>query len=245
MKLTDDMLIAYADDELSGEELRAVEAGLKDRPDLAAFVERQRTLRRQIESSFAPILDEEVPQALRDAVFRTPVSWQWQWNRAPDGVAKVFSRRMLMWSGVPAAAALAFGVLLGVAIAPDGVFRVDNTGFITAHGVLAAALERQLASAQNGNESVRIGFSFHSRDGHYCRTFEEPGASASVGGVACHDGKTWSVRALAATSSDLSQYRMAGGMPDILRRVVSDTIMGQPLDAAAERQARDRGWTAR
>ncbi len=245
MNLTDEVLIAYADGELSGEELLAVEAGLKDRPDLAAFVARQQALRRHVESAFAPIMNEDVPQALRDAVLRKPVSWRWRWNRAPEGVAQMFSKRRLMWAGVPAAAALAFGVVLGVAIAPESVFRVNNAGIMTAQGTLAAALQTQLASAQSGNEGVRIGISFHSRDGHYCRSFEESGASASLAGVACREGKGWSVRALAATPSDKSQYRMAGGMPDILRRVISDAIMGEPLGAAAERQARDRGWNTR
>jgi anti-sigma factor RsiW len=243
MNLTDEVLIAYADGELSGEELRAVEAGLKDHPDLAAFVARQQALRQYVESSFAPILREDVPQALRDAVADAPVSWRWRWNRASAGTP--LSRRVLLWSGVPAAAALACGVLLGDAIVPESVFHVNNAGTMTAQGILAAALDTQLASAQIGDERVRIGISFHAKDGHYCRSFEEPGASASLAGIACRDGKNWSVRALAATPSDNSQYRMAGGMPDVIRGVISGTMSGEPLDAAAEREARDRGWSPR
>src|ERR1700722_14145831 len=151
MTLTDDVLIAYADGELSGEELRAVEAGLKDRPDLAAFVARQQALRRHVESAFAPILNEDVPQALRNAVADAPISWRWRWNRA--GAGKMSSRRIMLWSGVPAAAALACGVLLGVAMVPESVFHVNNAGTMTAQGALAAALDTQLASVQSGNES--------------------------------------------------------------------------------------------
>jgi anti-sigma factor RsiW len=45
MNLTEEKLIAYADGEVSGEEMRAIEATLKARPDLQAFVEQQRALR--------------------------------------------------------------------------------------------------------------------------------------------------------------------------------------------------------
>jgi hypothetical protein len=36
---------------------------------------------------------------------------------------------------------------------------------------------------------------------------------------------------------------MAGsGLPDVIRNAAANMIEGAPFDAAAERQARDRGW---
>lgn len=242
MDVSEELLIAYADGELSGEELRYVEDTLKTRPELRGFVERQRALRGKVENAFRPLLSEDVPQAITDAVFAKPVSAQWRWGRAIDRLAsQSLSRRILVWSGIPAAAALTCGVLLGIALAPQGAIQFDNAGSMTAQGALNAALETQLASTQDPSRSIRIGISFAAKDGRFCRSFENDGTS----GVACRTGRGWSIVALASAPKDGSEYRMAAGMPDSLRAAVSGLIEGQPLDATAERAARDRGWAPR
>ncbi|HWU26865.1 MAG TPA: zf-HC2 domain-containing protein [Rhizomicrobium sp.] len=246
MDMSEALLIAYADGELSGEESRRVEAALESRPDLRAFVERQRALQRAVESAFRPILAEGVPETLRNTVFTKPISHRWRWSRALDRLTgKSPSRRILLWSGVPAAVALACGLVLGVAIVPQSGIRVDSvTGQMIAQGALKSALQTELASASIPSRDIRIGISFKAKDGRYCRTFENSGANAALSGLACRTGNAWSIVALAGVPRERSEYRMAGGMPEPVRAAVSQLIAGEALDGATERAARDRGWNS-
>ncbi len=245
MDVSEELLIAYADGELSGEERARVEAALASRADLQRFVEQQQALRSKIEIAFRPLLAEDVPHALRNTVFARPVSTQWRWRQAFERFAAPGSR-ILFWTGIPAVAALACGVILGIALTPQSAIRFDDTaGQMTAQGTLKTALETQLASTQGSTEAIRIGITFQARDRRFCRTFESNGAGAAVSGVACRSGKGWSIPALATVPRDRGEYRLAGGMPDSLRAAVSGLIVGEPLDAAGERAARDRGWTAK
>jgi len=237
MNLTEEKLIAYADGEVSGEEVHAIEAALKTRPDLAAFVEQQRALRRHFETRFAALADEEIPDRLLNALVQTPVSQRWRWQQR---VARWANRPFLLWTAMPAAAALACGLVVGVVFAPQGSFRVDR-GTMLAQGALSAALDTQLASAQRASGDIRVGISFKAKDGRYCRTFSD----ASLAGVACRDASGWAVAALASAPSESGAYHMAGAMPDAVRDTVEKMIAGQPLDAAEEMHARAHNWRTR
>jgi hypothetical protein len=240
----DETLMAYADGELSFEESRAVEAAIASRPDLKAVVEQQSALRGRIDASFAPMMGEEPPDRLLQTLAETPVSVRWQMfqtiRRALRGNA---NRRFLSWSGLPAGAALACGIVLGVMLAPRGTFR-DEGGAMIARGALAAALDTQLASNQAGG-NIHIGLSFKAKDGRYCRTFESGGSASSLAGVACRNSSGWAVAALAATPRENFTYRMAGAMPDAVRKTVENMISGEPLDASGEEHARNAGWRNR
>src|SRR5208282_3224187 len=212
---------------------RAIEAALKTRPDLQAFVEQQRALRQHFEADFSTT-DEAIPDRLLNTLAQTPVSSRWRWQQR---LASWTSRRFLLWSAMPTAAALACGLVIGVVFAPQGSFRVDR-GTMLAQGPLSTALDIQLAAAQQASGDVRVGISFKDRHGRYCRTFSE----ASLSGVACRDVNGWAVAALAASPSESGTYHMASAMPDAVRETVEKMIAGEPLDAAGEMRARERNW---
>jgi hypothetical protein len=46
----------------------------------------------------------------------------------------------------------------------------------------------------------------------------------------------------AAPEGQANDYRMAAGMDPNLAALVDSTMAGEPLDAAAEKAAKDRGW---
>jgi hypothetical protein len=235
MNLTEEKLIAYADGEVSGEELRAIEAALRARPDLQTFVERQRALRQHFDTSFSG-MDEAIPDRLLNALAQTPVSSRWRWQQR---FKYWISRRFLLWSAMPAAAALACGLMIGAVFAPQGSFRVDR-GTMFAQGALSTALDKQLASAQQASGDVRVGISFKDKNGRYCRTFSD----ASLAGVACRNADGWVVAALASSPSESGAYHTAGAMPDAVRDTVEKMIAGEPLDAAEEMRARAQNWRA-
>jgi len=232
MTLSKEILMQFVDGELSPGETSRIEAELANDAEARAFVEAQTALRREFGDAFSPIMDERIPDRLLAAVADTPVSWRWRLRQG-------FSRpNAWLWTGVPAAAALALGLIIGVFVVPSGPIATRN-GMLVAQGSLADALNTQLASAAPAN-GPHIGISFRAKDGRTCRTFEASGAA----GIACHSGTQWNVAALASSNTESSgTYHMAGSaMPDVIRDAAGGMIDGAPFDAAAERQARDRGW---
>jgi hypothetical protein len=192
-------------------------------------VRRQEALRVGMRSAFSELATVPPPARLVQAAKRAPISWRWHLRQftAPR-----------LWA--PAGAALALGLVIGIALRPGSDF-ASRDGQIVAQGTLAAALNDKLASEGHAGSGPRIGISFRNRNGRYCRTFDADAQS----GLACHGDKGWAIALLAAhpQAESSGAYSMAGSeMPDTIRAAVSADIDGEPFDAAAEKEARDRGW---
>jgi len=232
MTLSNEILMALIDGELSPDEAARVEAELRARPDLAAYVEQQRELRHRLHASFEETMNAPLPQALRDAVAETRPSLRWRMAQAFGAIP-----RGLIWTGVPAAA-LACGVFIGVALSSNTLMGVRD-GSLMARGSLAHALDNQLAAAGPA-QGPQIGISFRDHNNHYCRTFTTP----SLGGVACREADGWQIAALSqrAPEAEGAYGTAASGMPDVVRQAVRGMIAGAPLDAAGEAAAREQGW---
>lgn len=221
----DDRLAAYVDGELAPADHDAFEQELAADPALQAEVARQRGLRARLAAAFDPVLDEPVPLALTLAAQAANEPRRGAW-RAPQ------------WAAM--AACLALGVLAGrLALAPSAGPLAAKDGALVARGSLARALDGQLAVDQG---PVRIGVSFKSADGRYCRTFQS--RPDRLAGLACRDAAGWTARALAAwTPPDEGAYRTAGSeTPPAVLAAVDAAIAGAPLDARGELAARARGW---
>jgi hypothetical protein len=111
-------------------------------------------------------------------------------------------------------------------------------GGLAARGDVARALTTGLAADQG---PVKVGLTLKTADGRYCRTFQS--APDHLAGLACREGDGWRVRTLAAFApAPAGAYRQAASdtPPEVLAAV--DALASEPLDAAAERAARDRGW---
>jgi hypothetical protein len=130
-----------------------------------------------------------------------------------------------------------------VSTTPQVVF---HQGQMTADGALAQALSRQLAADQSSSGSLRIGISFVSGTGHYCRTFLERRERGSVAGLACRDADSWQLKVLesgAETLADRETYSQAATSlsPRVLQ--AAEALMrDDPLDAAGEAAARAAEW---
>jgi hypothetical protein len=227
MTIDDETLMAFADGELSEAERANVAAALAQDEALRRKLAAHQALRARLSASFDSTLDEAVPpRLLAGAASRNVIDFQ-QHHR----------RRWAAREWAAMAASLALGVVIGV-----GAMRADTPAIVArgdglvAHGALARALDVQLAA--DPARDVRIGLSFRTHDGSYCRTFELTQASASA--VACrHDGE-WRI-ALATASALGGEVRMAGAAPEVLA-VVDAMIEGEPLDARAEAGARANDW---
>lgn len=253
MTFSDEILMAYADNELDAETRAAVEIAMQSDGEIARRIARHQALRTQLRAAFDPTLDEPVPERLVAAARADAEHSSSKVGDLSAARTARFPSTRRHWSWPEwgsMAATLVVGVLLGQALllrgAPDQI--VAHDGRLIAQGTLADALTHELASAPDPAASVKIGVSFLAATGNYCRTFVMRGKNA-LGGLACRNGDAWDVQALspiqsAASSTEAAQgYRTAGTeIPRAILIAVDEQIVGEPLDAAGEAAARNKDW---
>jgi hypothetical protein len=243
MNFSEETLMAYADGELDPVTRAALEAAMAADPGLADRVARHRALRARLRAAFDPVLDEPLPQRLMKSVRGAPV------QRPAAKVIPLRRPGAPRWSW-PQIGALAAGLVLGALLGPlvlhppAGGAVLTRDGQMFASGALARALTEQLASRQPPTAPVQIGVSVRARDGAYCRSFVLREQSA-IAGLACRQRDAWRLEVLAQSTAAATGggYRAAGSpIPPSVARALDELREGEPLDAAAEAAARERGW---
>lgn len=226
--ISDEMLMAYADGELEGAERDAVEAALAQDEAARARLDAHQRLKTKLSAAFDGALTEPVPARLAQAA-------------SPPASAAIInlSNRRPRWSAREwgaMAASIAAGLVLGVGLMgrPAPLIATD-AGALVARGALAHALDTQLAADATG--AVRIGLSFRSNTGGFCRSFDL--IEANTSGLACRDGDGWALALV--TANPQTEIRSASATPEILA-AIDARIVGDPLDAESEARARNRGW---
>lgn len=234
MTVTDDMLMAYVDGELSQAEAEAIEVAAAGNPDVAARLARHRLLAGAVTGAYADVVEEPVPERLTALL----------------GGGKVVSldaarqRRATpawgRWGTI--AAGIAAGLVVGLTL-PRGEAPLVG-GDMRAKGQLASALDSQLASAPVEGAVVKVGLSFRAQDNRYCRTFTVAKGQGSAG-LACRDADGWTVRMAVAqgAAGPGGDYRTAAsGTPPEVLEAAQAIMAGEPLDAAGEAAAKAKGW---
>ena len=229
MTIEPELLMAYADGELDPLAAKRVERAIAEDPALAEEVERHRRLRARIAGEFAPVVEEPVPDRLA-ALLRS--------NVVPLPRPRPKPRGFAQWRAAGAlAACLVVGAMIGTQFSSVGPVTARGDG-LYASGALAGALDRQLGGAKG---AVQVAASFRDGAGAYCRVF----ASEAVDGIACRDTRGWALRQTrqgSASAAPATSYAQAGSADPQLMAAAQEMMAGEPLDAAAERAARDRGW---
>ena len=255
MKFSDETLMAYADGELDAEMRTAIEREMAADPDIACRVAQHLSLARKIGAAFDPVLREAVPDRLKDAAAgsadatapvvagtSTVIDLSRLRTAKPARAARTWS--WLQWSAI--AASLVVGVLAGRIVLPErppAQMAMDGDKFL-ARGALERALSTQLASTQAGDAPIRIGISFLSKSGEYCRTFA---LANGLAGLGCKAGSDWHLEVLArspAAAHSSSAYRMAADeVPVAVMREVEQRIAGSALNAREEEAALRKAWS--
>ncbi len=232
MIVTPEMIAAYADGELEGAQLAAVEAAIAADPALAAQVERHRALKAQLGAHFAPILAQPVPDSLTALLQSKAESAEvlsFAAERQKRGLAPMVRR----WTPF-AGPALAASLVLALWQPWQGL----DTPQGYADPQLASLLDTQLVAEQATGEQVRILLSFRNDVGRYCRAWR----GSDSGGIACRDATGWKIeRALGIGAAQTTEYRQAGSDMEILA-AAQEMAAGEALDAVAEAQAKADGW---
>ena len=231
MKFDRATIAAYVDGELDLVTAKRVENAIAGDADLANEVKKEKALQAQLAGHFAPILGEVLPDRLTLLLSGSVASLD---DRRALKAARWYQPSAVQWGAI--AASLVVGLMIGgTALYRNTGYVRDNDGQLVASGALADALDTQLASAQGGNPAIRIGISFPAQGGGYCRTFE----SAALDGIACSGGSDWQLRQT-FSGERASEYRQASA--GTLAEAAAAMMSGEPLDAAEEKAAKDRGW---
>jgi hypothetical protein len=220
----DAMLMAYADGELDALTVKRVERAIAADPSLADAVASHRALRARLGHAFGAVAEEPVP-----ARFAAMLAS----NVTPLPAPRTAQPRRWL-----EAAAIAASLVLAVAVGhqwQSGPVRASGDR-VVASGSLGHALDTQLASASGDTQML---VSFRDDRGSYCRVF----ATSAIDGIACRDQDQWVLRETRSPVHTAgSDYRQAGSADAPLMAAAQDMMKGDPLDAAAERRARDAGW---
>ena len=224
-------IAAYVDGELDLLRAKRLEKAMADDASLAKAVEAERTLRARLSAHFDPVAEEPVPDRLA-ALLSDNVSLLDE--QVSKKTARWYRPSVMQWGAM--AASLVVGLMIGgTALNRDGGYVRDDGGVLVASGKLADALQTQLASTQGTDPKVRIGTSFAAKDSGYCRTFE----SASLDGIACRAGKYWQLKQT-LSGNGTSAYRQASA--GARAEAAAAMMAGEPMDAAAEKAAAEKGW---
>jgi hypothetical protein len=252
MSLSDDILMAYVDGELSAEDRARVEAEMRTDADVARRVAEHQKLRNGLRAAFDGVLREPVSDRLlaaargeRAAPVDTGVADFAAAAASRDAKREARARRQWSW---PEWGAMAASLLIGVIVArfslrsPEAAPFVSQQGQLVAQGGLAEALTNQLASTQPPESAAQIGVTFRTKDGRFCRSFTT-GEGEALAGLACREGNVWRIDTLARTDASLAEYRQAGSaLPVAVVSAIEQQIDGEPLDAASEARVKETGW---
>lgn len=262
INFSDATLMAFADGELDVATCRAIEQAMRQDPAIAQRVAEHQALRAHVSAAFTPVPGEAarlIAPLLQTAPPRGGVVIQLSAVRASKGQAPAVPVRSAPRWSWPEWGALAVTLVLGLAAgrfalplfegeSPVAMVNIapGSGGALIAQGKLAGALTQ--ASAGPAGSGVRIGLSFVSNQGNYCRSFALAGAlpKPPMAGLACRSGHGWRIAAIAEDVQPASApdgYRMAGAaMPPAILAAIDQRIAGQALDATEEQAALRRAW---
>jgi anti-sigma factor RsiW len=255
MGITDQLLMAYVDGELSPDLAALILSRLESEPDLLERLEEHQRLRSELSAAYGSVMGEPLPPSLTALLSReggqpTPPPATPLFNLAKPEPGSVFRRFGGGWPVLAAAAAAVFGIGLSEARHAGDPLTRSGDGGIVASGPLARTLENSLAADAAGqvakNSGARILASFEDRSGRYCRVFEGA-AGGHEDGVACKSGGRWLVVAMAngARAEPSEDYRQASSsLAPAIASAVDELQASSALTAEQERKARAQQWRA-
>jgi hypothetical protein len=250
LRTDDELLSALLDGAISPEDAARLEQRIQREPALRARLDVLERANTAVRDAYAGVVDEPLPQQLLELV---------EEHTAPDNVVPLtarasFTRRL--WTeptALAAGIALMIGVALGIVLspgrqAPDAIGLAAEGGAVAPGSALFEVLERvpgaesrELAAGVVATPVV----TFRTAEGNYCREVDVTSAGGAAQMLACRRDGAWR---LAHTSYAVSAtvdgvFRPASGPSPAIDAAIDELIDGAPLDAAAEREILESGWS--
>ena len=235
--LTDDVLCAYLDGELSPEARVELERRLSSEPGARVRLDRFRDNDARLRRAFALPNEGESDPLLRllagdtAAVASTSTAAQpnARWRRIAAPLALAMAATV---------AGLAIGLGMREDAATDGE-AIDRDPRLSAS--LQSALDRQMSGRSEAG--TRILFSFRRADGAACRQFETFAPVGGAEGVACRRAEGgWALVVWHQPIQTAEGYRTAGAGDSPVDTVVERIDVTGPLSSEDEANAIANGW---
>lgn len=251
LDITDELLVAYIDDELDEAQRAMVCSVLETSPALCQRAEEMRLSRDLLREAFPLQSASSIPAPIDAAA-----------TRLADACAKPSSRRARGfhfrngWKYATAAAvvlsvAVSAGYLgwrVGKGPAQQPVTRLLQIGPGTKlYSVLESTPSAEVLNISAESAAVRAVLTFRAKDGRFCREFEVLALAQGSTGIACRDSQgEWRAEVLlsaAAAPSDSNYYSPAGGSEEpAVAGVAERLIQGDPLSAQEEARLLSSSW---
>ncbi len=251
--ITPEMLMAYADGVLDGDDALRVKAALDAYPELADEVAAYRTTSSLMATAFDAPLEEPIPDHLAALIMGGSAS--------ADNVTSLHAERqrrtlsLPVWGQAMAACAVfALGAVFGTTLLAGRPSGTDAemllAGRLSAAHPLAKALETTESAKTvklSGGRFEAVA-SFPTASGETCREFETANASGALVGLACRRSGSWTIELLLRAESSESPgggFELASGIDTgvidaVLKRL--DTGIGHSLEQ--EKCLIAAGWDA-
>ena len=239
-RLSDEMITAWLDGEVTAEQRSDIETAIAASPELGVRVARLARADRLLAPAFAEALNSAIPERFEAVIGRSRRGGGFAGFR--EALSSLLSPRPLAM----AAASLVVGVMLGGVIlsgSPTAAgIASDSEGRMIADNAIAQSLASAASGAAAGPVSIRL--SIVDEGGRYCRQFETPAAA----GLACLEGEAWVIDTLSRTgggSSADGAYVMADGSTDPAISAALERLgVRHVLDSREESVAIASGWAA-
>jgi hypothetical protein len=249
LDLTDELLVAYVDDELDSQQRAMVSAVLDRNAVLSRRADEMRLARDLLREAFPLQSDAAVPVRIDSAATQLAAACaghRWSSRKAPG-------------FRVRRSHAIAAGLVLCTVAASYFVLRPagdEQRPMVTAlteigpenplHGVLESTASAQLIKVPGEDAAVRAVLTFRAKDGRFCREFEILADSGSSTGIACREEGHWRTEVLAsgaAIATGGNNYTPAGGSDEAaVAEVFDGLVQGEPLGIDEETRLLAAGW---
>ncbi|MDO5613103.1 MAG: hypothetical protein Q4G14_07660 [Paracoccus sp. (in: a-proteobacteria)] len=238
MQVSDEMLMAFVDGELSEAEARAVAAAIAADPAQAARADMFRATRAALSASAPPLPthdDSALIARIRAAAVPTATAAASSAAIAhPTPAPANRNWRPAAIAASVAAAAVVFGYAAGL----------FGPGPVPAPGGLSAPLVAALEGVPSGEGTVLEDgeftaiASYRIADGTICREYERHGAAqTAIVAVACRDNGGWSNRFATEFGQSADGYVPASAEIEGLDAALAEMGAGDPLDPTEETEA--------
>ena len=267
---SDELLMAYADGELKGNELARVEAFVRATPEAAARIAVFATTGRELADIFDKTMREPVPQQLIEAIYASEPGVHSGARAVADNVIP-FARRQVSRPAVAGQSwALAAACVTAIAVGAGSYWSLkqassagetfataqSSTGERVASVELASVLETAIGGtavdkAIDGTAAtIKPVFTFATASNGFCRQYEIKRTAADpIGGVACRDAKgAWRVESHVAfeqAATTNGDFKPAGkdGVAAV-EATVDKLIKGTVFGPDEETLVLKNGWSS-
>lgn len=250
IEITDELLVAYVDDQLDEAQREIVSATLEHDPHLCRRAEEMQLARDLLREAFTLQPAATVPVRILEAEKRLAAACTQHRPRARRVIRvnpKYGFAAALVLCAAGTATYLAWqkGSEPARALA-TAVGRIDPGNPL--HKLLESTPSAQVVNVTEEEAALRAILTFRATDGRICREFEIIARSGAATGIACREGGHWRAEVLlssAAAPPSSEYYTPASGAEDAGIAAVADRLMhGDPLGAGEEAQVLN-GWRTR